>query len=1049
VSTLKRTLSLLLSSLFCVFIDCAIADDIDIYNAQFLAQSKPNILFVLDYSGSMLEDVYGNSTSDSGLPSKIDILKDSLAQVLDLNQDRINAGIGSQFSSDPSGVRWPVSELSADANTVDPDIPVGSFTVKDILTKEINRRGAGGSTATVGALTEAALYLRGGPVLHNSRDPDQPELHRPENWNASSNGFSGGSSIAAMKHAYLPQDAYVEGVNEPDNYQFCYDNTGSGGSNGCASLATYDCQSVTAGSGTNGDGQSYSYNDYVRCKAPHPDAWRGAQYVSPITQSCQQNAIVLISDGKPTRYSDNAALQAVVGSDHASCADLSVNVFEAGPGGDSAGNCGPEIVRDLASNDQIASVPGSTVKTYTVGFDVAGPGKSYLELLADEGQGRFFEVNQADELSAALLSAIDEVVGASESFSPFSIDINKATFSHDNRVFFSLFKPSNRQGWSGNLKGYFLSADGITDTQGQPATEIKGGATHFTKGSQSFWSSSADGNDVAKGGASEKLQNQPSRSLYTYPYATAPEGVNLASSAIYQLSASNPEIDEAIMGLSTGSALRAASLDWLQSAPMGDPLHTLSARVDYHDRTVVYIMTNQGLLHAIDASEPTDPLAMDHSGGTELFAFMPGRLLPNLPKLFAQTSGGDHIYGLDGGLTQWHTDSNGDGIVNNAEKVLLFFGMRRGGEAYYAMDVSSPLQPKLMWKIDPQTPGFERLAQSWSRASLVAVNDNGAPAHMLVFGGGYDASQLDGSQAYQAAKGNAIYMVDENGNLRWSVQQADHSDFQFSIASDLTIIDSDNDGLSDRLYVGDMGGQVWRIDYDDINDSPSVKRFADFSADGFQPFFYAPSVALNRQNGEEFISVSIGSGNRTDPLNELSQNSLFMLRDTDVAAGPTSASMATIDRLALYNANDNDIGSSDAATADAARALLNASRGWVMDFAMGEKALAKILTFEDTILATTFQASSTSGDPCSTNSTARLYTMNLKTAEPVKFLDDGSQSTAPSSVTERAVTLENGGIPSSPKVVFPTGSSVAEVYVDRQKVTLVDGRLRVIYWHAR
>lgn len=1025
------------------------ADDIDVYKARFSAQNKPNILFLLDYSGSMKDDVYGNNPTVSGLSSKLDILKEAMVRVLEENQDRLSVGIGSIYSDDPSGVRWPISELNADANTVDPDIPAGSFLVKDILVKELDRFGAGGATATVAALAEAAMYFKGGSVLHNDRNPLFTRLHRPDSWNTGSNSYSGGYSRAASKNSYLPRDAYVTNVNEPGNYNTCTDYSATGGANNCAGLATYNCWTVTGGTYVNAEGESRTTNPHEACRYPYPDAWRGATYVSPITQSCQQHAIVLISDGQPTRTVDDTALLTAAGSSHSDCEDLSVSVFGAGPGGETRGNCGTEIVRNLANNDQVAGIPESTVSTYTVGFGVDGPGKNYLELLAAEGGGSFFSANEADQLSDALLEAMEEIAGSSESFTPFAIDINKATFSHDNRVFLNMFKPSSREGWTGNLKGFFIGPDGLTDTLDQPATVVKDGVLRFSDASQSFWSSMADGNDVDKGGASEKVQTQPVRSLYTYPFDTAPAGVNLASSAVYQLNASNADIDDALMGLSSGSALRAQSLDWLQTAPMGDPLHTISRSVQYAGRTVVYSMTNQGLLHAIDATSPTDPSAMDHSGGNELFAFMPRRLLSNLPKLFAETSGGDHIYGLDGGLTPWHTDTNGDGIANNGEKVLLFFGMRRGGDAYYAMDVSNPLQPKLMWKIDSSTPGFASLAQSWSRASLVTVNDAGTPKPMLVFGGGYDAAVVDGAVAPTPSNGNAIYMVDQLGALRWSVQQSDNAELKYSIASDLTIIDSDSDGVSDRIYVGDVGGQVWRIDYDDINDSPSVKRFADFSADGFHPFFYAPSVALNKQDGDEFLSITLGSGNRTDPLYALSQNSLFMMRDSDVAAGVPTTGSPTIDKSSLYNAKDNNIGSDDDSIAQAARDLLKASRGWVLDFAQGEKALAKILTFEDTILLTTYQALPNSSDPCANHSVARLYTLNLKTAQPVKFLDDGSLSDEQLTAEDRSVTLENAGIPSSPKVVFRADSSATDIYVDREKVSVIDGRLRVIYWHAK
>ncbi len=188
----------------------------------------------------------------------------------------------------------------------------------------------------------------------------------------------------------------------------------------------------------------------------------------------------------------------------------------------------------------------------------------------------------------------------------------------------------------------------------------------------------------------------------------------------------------------------------------------------------------------------------------------------------------------------------------NGEKVLLIFGMRRGGDAYYAMDVTDPLSPSLEWQIDASTTGFSNLAQSWSKASLVTVNNGGNHECMLVFSGGYDAATVDGTNTPTPASGNAIYMVNESGDLQWSVTQANHLDLKYSIASDLTVIDSDEDGAADGIYVGDLGGQVWRIDFDDINQNSVVTKLADFSSSGFHPYFYAPSVAANRENGEWF-----------------------------------------------------------------------------------------------------------------------------------------------------------------------------------------------------
>ena len=163
--------------------------------------------------------------------------------------------------------------------------------------------------------------------------------------------------------------------------------------------------------------------------------------------------------------------------------------------------------------------------------------------------------------------------------------------------------------------------------------------------------------------------------------------------------------------------------------------------MDYGNRQVVFVMTNQGLLHAIDATAPTVPGSGDASGGEELFAYMPRRLLANLPALASGEVGDEHVYGLDGGITRWHEDADNDGVVDAGESLLLILGMRRGGDAYHAIDVSDPRAPRLRWVIDARTPGFANLAQSWSRASLIEVRRGAGTERVLVFGGGYDAAR--------------------------------------------------------------------------------------------------------------------------------------------------------------------------------------------------------------------------------------------------------------------------------------------------------------------
>jgi len=1041
------------------------AEDIDVYRAQLAAQQKPNVLFVLDFSGSMLSDVNGDDAATSGLERKIDILRSSLANVLDANVGGLRAGIGSIYSDRASGVRWPISEIDADGHDIDPAIPAGAFTARDIMLKQLDRQQADGSTRTVNALAEAALYFRGATVGNGGRPPNQPNSHRPDRWNAALERYNGGHPSAAIEASYAErneswtpgaaywQAAYQEGVNEAGNVGFCFDYSASGGANGCADKIIVDpaadCQSRD-GRYQQSDDPDGGGRAHRLCSYDHPDAWRGASYRTPIEGECSANVIVLISDGVPDRYDDNDALREVLGTDDpdASCVPLAADFF-AGSRPDANGDCGPELVRKLATEPQVAGIENSTVKTFTIGFGVEGAGQDYLDLLASEGGGSSYSADSAATLADALTQAAGAIVGEAESFVELAIDVDKASFSHGDRAYFSLFTPSSRRGWSGNLKGYFLDDDGFSDINGEPAVVAGPSGPRFADTAQSFWSDAPDGNDVAKGGASEQLV-AGGRTLYTFPGGT-PSGAGLSQSAANALVPGNGAITAAMLG--TDEATRTAALTWLQTAPMGDPLHSKSVSVEYGpggggggNRQVVYVMTNQGFLHAIDATAPSGPGAGDTAGGGELFAFMPKRLLANLPALASGKTGDDHVYGLDGGTTRWHDDTNANGVVDAGETMLLIVGMRRGGEAYYAIDVSDPTDPALAWQIDSTMTGFAELAQSWSRPMLVRVRQGTGSRRVLMFGGGYDPI-LDDEDARVPSRGNAVFVVDQNGSL---VKKFTHPGMRYAMPADLAVIDSDSDGLADRVYAVDLGEQVWRVDFDDLSptSTAAVTLFADLSGGAYQPFFHAPSIALNRGTAGNYFSVALGSGDRTDPLATASQNALFMLRDTDVAPGAPAAAFASILSTDLLDATDDALGSSDPAVASAAQAAFADKRGWRVNLETGEKSLSRIVSFSGELFATTFRPDPASADdPCSFGSDQRYYRMDLGTAVP-RILDEDDGA----SLVEREARwrrIEGSGIPSEPVPIFTKGSDTTKISIGQKLVDSVEPRMTRVYWHAK
>ena len=114
-----------------------LADDIDIYTSQISSQQRPNLLFVLDFSSSMKYPIV------AGGAAKIDILKDAMVTVLNDNYNRLNVGLGPMYSTSTAGIKWPISPLDGDAHDVDPALPAGTFSSKDIILNRITSTNEG------------------------------------------------------------------------------------------------------------------------------------------------------------------------------------------------------------------------------------------------------------------------------------------------------------------------------------------------------------------------------------------------------------------------------------------------------------------------------------------------------------------------------------------------------------------------------------------------------------------------------------------------------------------------------------------------------------------------------------------------------------------------------------------------------------------------------------------------------------------------------------------------------------------------------------------
>ncbi len=764
-------------------------------------------------------------------------------------------------------------------------------------------------------------------------------------------------------------------------------------------------------------------------------------YQSPLTTSCQRNFIVLLTDGIPT--ADNSADPEIAALIGRPCA---------GTGG---GRCLEEIAQYMYENDIRPTLAGlQNVTTYTVGFGPEVAGSAQLRNTASSAGGVMYNANDTASLSTVLTNIVRTILAFNTSFTAPAVSVNAFNRTQNlNDLFVTVFRPSETYNWPGNIKKYRLDPDGtIVDATDTPAVEFSTG--FFRTTSQSFWGSGVDGDDVRLGGAANQLPAPNSRNLYTDLTSLAPltGNANLMTTG-------NAAITTAMLGLGAAeSPGRDALINWMRGADiadedgdgaitdarlrMGDPMHGRPATVIYGGTVaspdpndgVLYGVTNEGYLHAIDIVT-----------GEERWAFVPRQLIGRSRDLYVNDAVSQRTYGLDGNVRILRHEVNDNGVLEPGlgERVILYFGMRMGGSEYYGLDVTDRDTPALLFKIGPTEAGLKRLpsgGQSWSTPTVARVNVSGATQntqqYVLVFGGGYDTVQENGPYATDS-NGNQVFFVDAvSGNLLWYAgPSADtgadlrHASLTHSIPGDVRVFDQSGDGFADRMYAADMGGRVWRFDIHNGQPRASLVTGGVFASLGnahlsthpdatTRRFYSAPDVSFLSSGGRTWINIGIGSGYRGHPLNLLTQDRFYSLRDHRPFARLTQAQYNASTVITEADVNLIDV------TDDIAPTIPPGASGWRMDLRRpsaawtGEKSLSEARTVQSWIQFSTYEPNSAStvvSTSCSPAvGTNRLYTVSAYTGAPV--LNRENPTDPPDSTDDRDTELAQGGI--APEVVW-------------------------------
>jgi type IV pilus assembly protein PilY1 len=307
---------------------------------------------------------------------------------------------------------------------------------------------------------------------------------------------------------------------------------------------------------------------------------------------------------------------------------------------------------------------------------------------------------------------------------------------------------------------------------------------------------------------------------------------------------------------------------------------------------VLFIASNDGMLHAINGGEAAA------GGGTELWAYVPRMLMPQLFKLAATNYDVNHRFYVDG------SPATMDVFLGGAWKTIVVGGLNAGGRGFYALDVTDTSTPKGLWEIcsdaslcaisDPDigySYGQPLITKRPSDGKWVVLVTSGHNNVSPGDGGGH-LFVLDAATGAVLSKTSTAISGTNVGDTTTPSGFARTTGFAFNFAVNNT---------TTIVYGGDLLGNVWRFDLSTDSATPdgvTVQRIGQ-AMDGSsppKPQSITTKLELTRFDaGFNVVYVAtgrfLGASDIQDPatlvppLNVAYQQSVYGLKDTGADVG--------------------------------------------------------------------------------------------------------------------------------------------------------------------
>ena len=939
----------------------------------------------------------------------------------------MKSATGLAFSSIDSQYRVGFKTISDTLPTV--NIKDFDATQKSDFYAKLYAAQPSGSTPLRGALSTAGQYFAK-KARSQTYDPVQYSCQKNFAILSTDGYWNTGSESSSFGPFQLNNSTEVgqqDGIGTPrPMFDGTAETTSTSGGRTLKNSRLNQCSSISGGkctiTVTTSSNHRFTTGDVITISGVSPSVYNGS-YVIDVTGN-KTFTYELVTGTVPANDS-NAGSSTLPGSTTTgssggstnSLADVAMYYYQTDLRTSALGNCTGSLGTDVCSNNvtpgSVDAAPWQHMTTYTLGLGNSGllsydpnyltqssgdyfdirqgvadwpvPGSSKSAENVDDlwhaavnGRGRFFSAQEPSALATSLSGALDSirvVTGTAAAAATSSLQ----PVEGDNDVYVGQFTSNV---WTGDVSSFKIDpASGAISTTPSWSAQAQLDAMTYTDrkiyyaknaGALSLFNNSNLGTDGLQSYFSSFCSKAGANG------GSAPEQCATLSASDKTAANSSSNLVNYLRGDKTLSYYRGRESrmgDVVNASPLfvGKPSFryvdsgytTFASTAPASTRAgIVYVAANDGMLHALD-----------RTNGNELWAFIPKAAMPNLYKLADQSYASNHFPMLDG------TPVMGDIFVPGSAptggwKTILVGGMNAGGRSYYALDITDPTAPKLLWEFSDDNLGLsfgnpiitKRSDGTWVVLVASGYNNN--------IGSGDGNGHLFVLNAYTGAK------IADIPTYSSGTTKVGDTTTPSGLAKINAYITSDENNLAEVVYGGDLLGNLWRFD---INAETST-LFAQLKrSDGTaQPITTKPSLAEISYSGSTIKVVYVGTGKylgNTD-LADTSTQTIYALKDTRSSTGLGNVRTATdasgnpiLVAQTAANAASATFGNIVNVTANPVN--WNTRSGWYIDLpTAGER----VNISPHLVLSTLFVGTNTpKTDACTVGGTSLLYQLDIST----------------------------------------------------------------------